>query len=131
VARRTSPARLVIALGVAAMLAVFLVYTAIAGGTPQVKPSQLMGHTGEVTLVGKVTGTVRGDARGAGLRFQLRDVKGSATGVLVTYKGSVPEMFRTGRDVSLRGRLRAATFVGIPGTLVTKCPSKYTPAKKS
>jgi cytochrome c-type biogenesis protein CcmE len=131
VARRASPARLVIALGVAAMLAVFLVYTAIAGGTPQVKPTQLKGHTGEVTLVGKVTGPVRGDARGSGLRFQLRDVKGSATGVLVTYKGSVPEMFRTGRDVSLRGRLRAATFVGIPGTLVTKCPSKYTPAKKS
>jgi cytochrome c-type biogenesis protein CcmE len=113
------------------MLAVFLVYTAIAGGTPQVKPSQVKRHSGEVTLVGKVTGPVRGDARGAGLRFQLRDVKGSATGVLVTYKGSVPEMFRTGRDVSLRGRLRAATFVGIPGTLVTKCPSKYTPAKKS
>jgi cytochrome c-type biogenesis protein CcmE len=131
VARRASPARLVIALGVAAMLAVFLVYTAIAGGTPQVKPSQVKGHSGEVTLVGKVTGPVRGDARGAGLRFQLRDVKGSATGVRVTYKGSVPEMFRTGRDVSLRGRLRAATFVGIPGTLVTKCPSKYTPAKKS
>ena len=127
-ARRASPARLVIALGVAAMLAVFLVYTAIAGGTPQVKPSQLKGHAGEVTLVGKVTGPVRGDARGAGLRFQLRDVKGSATGVLVTYRGSVPEMFRTGRDVSLRGRLRGATFAGIPGTLVTKCPSKYTPA---
>jgi cytochrome c-type biogenesis protein CcmE len=131
VARRASPARLVIALGVAAMLAVFLVYTAIAGGTPQVKPSQLKGHTGEVTVVGKVTGAVRGDARGAGLRFRIRDVKGSATGVPVAYKGSVPEMFRTGRDVSLRGRLRGATFVGIPGTLVTKCPSKYTPAKKS
>ena len=113
------------------MLAIFLVYTAIAGGTPQVKPSQVKGHTGEVTLVGKVTGRVRGDARGAGLRFQLRDVKGSTAGVLVAYKGSVPEMFRTGRDVSLRGQLRGATFVGIPGTLVTKCPSKYTPAKKS
>jgi cytochrome c-type biogenesis protein CcmE len=113
------------------MLAIFLVYTAIAGGTPQVKPSQVKGHAGEVTLVGKVTGPVRGDARGAGLRFRLRDVKGSATGVLVTYRGSVPEMFRTGRDVSLRGRLRGATFAGIPGTLVTKCPSKYTPAKKS
>jgi cytochrome c-type biogenesis protein CcmE len=132
VARRASPARLVIALGVAAILAVFLVYTAIAGGTPQVKPSQLNGHTGEVTLVGKVVGPVSGDARGAGLRFRLHDVKGSATGVLVSYKGSVPEMFRTGRDVSLRGRAaRAGTFVAVPGTLVTKCPSKYTPAKKS
>jgi cytochrome c-type biogenesis protein CcmE len=131
VARRASPARLVIALGVAAILAVFLVYTAIAGGTPQVKPSQVKGHTGEVTLVGKVVGPVSGDARGTGLRFRLHDVKGSATGVLVSYKGSVPEMFRTGRDVSLRGRVRAGTFVAIPGTLVTKCPSKYTPEKKT
>jgi cytochrome c-type biogenesis protein CcmE len=113
------------------MLAVFLVYTAIAGGTPQVKPSQLKGHKGEVTLVGKVHGRVTGDARRQGLRFRLHDVKGSAQGVAVSYKGSVPEMFRTGRDVSLRGRLQGATFVGVPGTLVTKCPSKYTPAKKT
>jgi cytochrome c-type biogenesis protein CcmE len=130
-ARRASPARLVVALGVAAMLAVFLVYTAIAGGTPQVKPSQLKGHTGEVTLVGKVVGSVSGDARREGLRFRMHDVKGSTTGVLVAYKGSVPELFRTGRDVSLRGRMRGGTFVAIPGTLVTKCPSKYTPKKSA
>jgi hypothetical protein len=40
-------------------------------------------------------------------------------------------MFRTGRDVSLRGKLRGDTFVGIPGTLVTKCPSKYTDKKST
>jgi cytochrome c-type biogenesis protein CcmE len=109
------------------MLAVFLVYTALAGGTPQVKPSQLKGHAGEVTLVGKVTGAVAGDARRQGLRFRVSDVKGSSTAQLVSYTGSVPDMFRTGRDISLRGRLRGDTFVGVPGTLVTKCPSKYTP----
>jgi cytochrome c-type biogenesis protein CcmE len=130
VARRASPARLVIALGVAAMLAVFLVYTAIAGGTPQLRPSELKGRTGEVALVGQVVGPVTGDARGSGMRFQLRDVKRSGIAVPVVYRGSVPEMFRTGRDISLRGELRSGTFVGKPGTLVTKCPSKYT-AKES
>jgi cytochrome c-type biogenesis protein CcmE len=130
-ARRASPARLVVALGVAAMLAVFLVYTAIAGGTPQVKPSQLQGHAGEVTLVGKVVGQVSGDAHREGLRFRMHDVKGSATGVLVSYKGSVPDMFRTGRDVSLKGRVQRGMFVAVPGTLVTKCPSKYTPKKST
>jgi cytochrome c-type biogenesis protein CcmE len=124
-ARRASPARLVIALGVAAMLAVFLVYTSIAGGgTPQLRPSELKGRTGEVSLVGKVVGRVTGDARGRGLQFRLRDIDGTSS-VAVVYRGSVPEMFRTGRDISLKGRLRNGTFVGAPGTLVTKCPSKY------
>jgi cytochrome c-type biogenesis protein CcmE len=108
------------------MLAVFLVYTAIAGGTPQLRPSELNGRTGEVALVGRVTG----DARGNGLRFRLRDVEGT-TAVPVVYRGSVPDMFRTGRDISLKGELRNGTFVGKSGTLVTKCPSKYTDKKQS
>ena len=112
------------------MLAVFLVYTAIAGGTPQLRPSELKGRSGEVALVGRVVGPVTGDARGSGMRFRLRDVKRSGVAVPVVYRGSVPEMFRTGRDISLRGELRRGTFVGKPGTLVTKCPSKYT-AKES
>jgi cytochrome c-type biogenesis protein CcmE len=129
-ARRASPARLVVALGIAAMLAVFLVYTAIAGGTPQLRPSELNGRTGEVALVGKVVGRVSGDARGSGLRFKLRDVEGTAA-VPVVYRGSVPDLFRSGRDISLRGELRNGRFVGQPGTLVTKCPSKYTDKKQT
>jgi cytochrome c-type biogenesis protein CcmE len=129
-ARRASPARLVVALGVAAMLAVFLVYTAIAGGTPQLRPSELNGRTGEVALIGKVVGRVDGDARGSGLRFRLRDVEGTAA-VPVVYRGSVPDLFRSGRDISLRGELQNGTFVGKPGTLVTKCPSKYTDKKNT
>jgi cytochrome c-type biogenesis protein CcmE len=129
-ARRASPARLVIALGVAAMLAVFLVYTALAGGTPQLRPSELDGRSGEVALVGKVVGRVEGNARESGLRFRLRDVEGTAA-VPVVYRGSVPDLFRSGRDISLRGELRNGTFVGEPGTLVTKCPSKYTDKKQT
>jgi cytochrome c-type biogenesis protein CcmE len=112
------------------MLAVFLVYTSIAGGTPQLRPSELNGRSGEVALVGKVVGRVTGDARGNGLRFRLRDVEGTSA-VPVVYRGSVPDMFRTGRDISLKGELRNGTFVGKPGTLVTKCPSKYTDKKQS
>ncbi|HEV2713300.1 MAG TPA: cytochrome c maturation protein CcmE [Gaiellaceae bacterium] len=129
-ARRASPARLVIALAVAAMLAVFLVYTSIAGGTPQLRPSELKGRTGEVALVGKVVGRVSGDARGDGLRFRLRDVEGTES-VPVVYRGSVPDLFKSGRDISLKGRLRNGTFVATPGTLVTKCPSKYVAEKKT
>jgi cytochrome c-type biogenesis protein CcmE len=128
-ARRASPARLVLALGVAAMLAVFLLYTSMAGGgTPQLRPSELKGRTGEVALVGKVVGRPAGDARADGLRFRLRDVEGTYS-IPVVYRGSVPDMFRSGRDILVEGRLQSGTFVAKPGTMKTKCPSKYT-AKK-
>jgi cytochrome c-type biogenesis protein CcmE len=130
VARRSSPARLVIALGIAAMLAVFLVYNSIAGGTPQLRPSELNGRTGEVALMGKVIGRPSGDAHGSGLRFQLRDVEGTAS-VPVVYRGSIPDMFRSGRDILVQGELRNGTFVAVPGTMKTKCPSKYTAKKET
>jgi cytochrome c-type biogenesis protein CcmE len=112
-------------------LAIFLLYTSIAGGgTPSLRPSQLAGHHGKVSLVGKVVGKPSGDAHGAGLRFTLRDVKGNAT-VPVLYHGTVPDLFRSGRDVVIQGTLRNGVFVALPGTLLTKCPSKYTPKSGS
>jgi cytochrome c-type biogenesis protein CcmE len=119
--------RLVIALSVAAVLAVFLLYSSIAGGgTPSLRPSSLSGHTGRVSLTGRVIGKPTGDAHGAGLHFRLRDVQGTKT-VPVVYKGSVPDLFRSGRDIVVDGTLQNGVFVAVPGTLVTKCPSKYTP----
>ena len=121
--------RLVIALSVAAALAVFLLYTSIAGGgTPSLRPSTLAGHTGKVSLAGRVLRPVTGDAHGAGLRFRLRDVNGTAT-VSVVYKGNVPDLFKAGRDVVVQGHYANGVFMAIPGTLVTKCPSKYVPKK--
>ena len=133
---RRSPARLVIALSVAAVLAVFILYTSVAGaGTPQIQPSELTRHqAGDVMLVGRVVGPATGDAHAAGgLHFVLRDVKGkdNVTRVPVSYTGTVPDLFRAGREVVVEGALRGGTFVAKPGTLSTKCPSKYAPAKKS
>jgi len=129
---KRSPARLVIALSVAAALAVFILYTSIAGaGTPQIQPSTLGQHAGEdVLLVGTVVGRVSGDAHAGGMRFVVKDDHGtSSTTVPVRYAGSVPDLFRTGRQVVVEGTLRNGTFVAKTDSLVTKCPSKYTPAK--
>jgi cytochrome c-type biogenesis protein CcmE len=128
---RRSPTRLVIALSIAAALAVFILYTSIAGaGTPQIQPSDLAHNRGDVLLVGRVVGPVTGDAHGAGLRFALRNVTGHLDArVPVRYTGSVPDLFRAGREVVVEGTLRGGTFDAKPGTLSTKCPSKYTPAK--
>jgi cytochrome c-type biogenesis protein CcmE len=134
VARTSSPARLVIALSVAAVLAVFLVYTSISGGgTPSVSPSELASKTGEVSLAGKVVGTPTGDPHGTGLRFVLEDIEGEQKQrVTVLYKGSVPDLFRTGRDLVVTGTRHAdGTFVTTPGSMITKCPSKYQAADRA
>jgi cytochrome c-type biogenesis protein CcmE len=122
----------VIALSVAGALAVFLVYTSLAGGgTPSLRPSQLAGHKGRVNLAGLVLAPVRGDAHSAGgLRFRLRDINGTYS-VPVVYRGSVPPLFRAGRHVYLSGALRNGAFVAVKDSLVTKCPSKYAPQKRS
>ena len=132
-ARKASPARLVIALSVAAVLAVFLLYTSIAGGgNPSLSPSELAGRTSDVRLAGVVIGPVRGDAHDGGLRFRLRDISGAKTAsVAVLYTGSVPDLFRPGRQIVVDGALRNGTFVAQPGSMITKCPSKYAPKSDS
>jgi cytochrome c-type biogenesis protein CcmE len=130
VARNPRSVRLVIALSVAAVLAVFLLYVSIAGGRKaQLKPSQLAGHAETVSLVGKVVGHASGDGYSkSGLRFRVGDIGGS-TSVSVVYRGSVPDMFKTGRHVVVDGRYANGVFVAKPDSLVTKCPSKYSPKK--
>ena len=130
--RRSHTARLAIALSVAAVLAVFLVYVSIAGGrTQQLSPSELAGHTGKVSLVGKVVGPVHGAGYSSrGLRFAVTDIGGRATAsVPVVYHGSVPDLFKVGRHIVVDGRYRQGVFVAQRDSLVTKCPSKYTPKK--
>ncbi|HEY3549556.1 MAG TPA: cytochrome c maturation protein CcmE [Gaiellaceae bacterium] len=131
----SSPARLVIALSVAAALAVFVVYTALAGnGVAQLTPSSLAGHKGDVTLVGTVLGKpqARDAYKKVGMRFKLKDIGSrNAARVPVVYHGSVPDLFKTGRHVVVEGTLHNGVFVAKPGSLTTKCPSKYAPAKSS
>jgi cytochrome c-type biogenesis protein CcmE len=129
---RGSPARLVIALSVAAALAVFILYTSIAGaGTPQILPSKVHRYADkQVTLVGTVVSTT-GDAHSnAGMRFVLRDPNGAAR-VPVVYHGTVPDLYKVGRTVVVDGTLRGDRFLAKNGSLSTKCPSKYAPAKSS
>jgi cytochrome c-type biogenesis protein CcmE len=112
----------VIALSVAAVLAVFLLYTSVAGGTPSLQPSQLGARTERVGVSGKVIAPVRRGERV--VRFRLRDVEGTAS-VPVRYAGTVPDQFQLGRDVHVEGKLRDGVFVA--DRMVTKCPSKYAP----
>ena len=118
-----------VALAIAAALAVFLLYTSIAGGgTPAVKPGELHGRTGKVQLVGDVRGPVTGDANAGGKRFLLRDIGGSTT-IRVVYTGTVPDLFKVDQHILVTGRLRNGVFVAERDSMITKCPSKYIPKK--
>ena len=94
-AKRRNPVRLVVALSIAAVLAIFLIWTSLAGGTPSLQPSQLAGKTGEVGLAGIVVGPVDEAEDESRLTFTLRDIEGEAT-VPVVYTGSVPDLFKWG-----------------------------------
>ena len=134
-----SPARLVVALGVAAVLAVFLGYTALRGtSTPTLTPSQLADHTGKLAIVGVVVAPLHcgwpcGDSHSAsGLRFGLKNIDGRSGVVPVVYHGdNPPPLFKVGRNVVVSGSYAHGRLAG--DNVVTKCPSKYTstPASKS
>ena len=121
-----------IALSVAAALAIFVVYTALAGnGVADLSPSTVAGHTGAVSLVGKVVGDPQGNAyHEGGLRFRLKDIDHATPArVPVVYHGTVPDQFKSGADLVVQGRLRNGVFVAQRDSMITKCPDHYAAAK--
>jgi cytochrome c-type biogenesis protein CcmE len=130
--QRKRKARLVVALSVAVMLAVALVYTSFSASTEAKEPSQLLsavpGTSYEMT--GRVVkGSVRREDEG--MRFLVADRDDASTSIPVTYSGTVPDPFRGGREIILTGQVERGVFVGEPDTLVTKCPSKFTSSNDS
>ena len=119
--------RLVAALSAALLLAGALAYTTFTAASDAVTPSQLVasaspGRTYQLT--GKVAAHSvhrQGDA----LRFVVRDRNGRGPGVLVFYRGTVPDPFREGREVIVTVKRDGEGFVGQRDSLVTKCPSKF------
>jgi cytochrome c-type biogenesis protein CcmE len=123
----------VIALSVASLLAVFLVYQLVNGsGQLVVSVAQLSANRdGAAAKTVQLTGTaVRCDGgpcagQQAPFSFVLKD-DGSPKTVNVRYEGgSVPDAFREGRHVIVTGRMDGSTFVAQADSLTTKCPSKY------
>jgi cytochrome c-type biogenesis protein CcmE len=124
--RRKRTIRLVIALSVAVLLGGALIYTSFSGATETRQPSELLagatpGKSYELT--GKVArGTV--ERKDNELQFRVRDRGGTAS-VPVRYSGAVPDPFREGREVILKGKMDNGLFVGEKDSLITKCPSKF------
>jgi cytochrome c-type biogenesis protein CcmE len=120
----------VIALSVAVLLAVALVYTSFSASTEAKEPSQLLSVApgASYDMTGRV---VKRSIRhvGAGLRFRVADRENNRKSIPVAYSGTVPDPFRGGREIVITGEVRNGVFIGEPDSLVTKCPSKFTASK--
>jgi cytochrome c-type biogenesis protein CcmE len=122
---RKRAVRLTVALTVALLLASALIYTSFSAGRDELTASQLAHrarpHT-EYILAGTVTQSER---TASTLYFRVRDPKQDIS-VPVSYRGSIPGPFEDGRGVLVSVHKTASgVYVGQPGSLTTKCPSKY------
>jgi cytochrome c-type biogenesis protein CcmE len=125
--QRKRKIRLVVALSVAVLLAVALIYTSFSASTEAKEPSELAAASPGTSY--EMTGeVVNGSIRhvGNGIAFRVVDRDGGGKALPVTYQGTVPDPFRGGREIVLTGSVENGTFVGEPETLITKCPSKFT-----
>jgi cytochrome c-type biogenesis protein CcmE len=126
--QRKRKIRLVVALSVAVLLAVGLIYTSFSASTEAKEPSQLLGATPGTSyeMTGRVVkGSIERNGSD-GIAFRVVDRDGGGKSLPVTYDGTVPDPFRAGREIVLTGSLANGVFVGEPDTLITKCPSKFT-----
>jgi cytochrome c-type biogenesis protein CcmE len=118
--------RLGVALCVAVLLGVALIYVSFSASDQTKEPSQILSATPgtkyemNATVVPK---TVKHD--GEKIEFRVEDRNGGET-MPVSYQGVVPDPFRGGREIVLTGAYENGVFVGEPESLITKCPSKFT-----
>ncbi len=122
--------RLFFAVAIASLLGTFGIYSTLIGdSTPLIGVAEAASgaHAGQaVKLRGEVASFSGSAATPEGMHIVLRpDTSGDTQTVTVRYRGSVPDAFRQGRQIVVDGRLTGSTFEATPGSLVTKCPSKY------
>ena len=118
--------RHVVALSVAVILAVSLIYTSFSASTEAREPSEVLaaGPNGESN---QVTGEVVSSKRvGNDLQFEMTDRDGGGDPLPVDYTGVIPDPFRDGREVIVTGTLNdQGVLVAQKDSLITKCPSKF------
>jgi cytochrome c-type biogenesis protein CcmE len=122
---RKRAVRLTVALTVAVLLATALIYTSFSAGRSELTASQLI-HRAKPDKEYILAGTVISDRRtDSTLYFRVRDPKQDVS-VPVKYQGSIPDPFAKGRGVLVSvHKTDSGVYVGQPGSLTTKCPSKY------
>jgi cytochrome c-type biogenesis protein CcmE len=122
--------RFVVALSAAVLLAGALAYTSFSASVEARQPSELVAAAPtpgqKYQLVGKVVPgyTQKGDVT----YFRVRDRDGTHS-IPVTYAGRLPDPFRADREIVVDVVKKGDVYEGQTGSLVTKCPSKFTADK--
>lgn len=119
-----------VALGLAAVLGAWLVWTSIGGSTQTfASPSQVSGagtyRLNGIVAPGAPTNAAQLAQSEEGLTFTVRDKDDPTATVTVLYRGNVPDAFKEGREVVLTGQKQGGVFVGERNSLITLCPSKF------
>jgi cytochrome c-type biogenesis protein CcmE len=128
---RKRQVRLVVSLTLAVLLASGLIYTSFSAANPALTPTQLLrqAHPGTVyQLTGTVVQRSVREQRDGVLDFALADRAGGGRSVPIVYSGTVPAPFKVGRELIVTGEMEGSRFVAQPGSMITKCPSKYSAA---
>lgn len=129
---RRPPLRLVVAIAVAVLLGGYLMYQSlIAGSERAVGPSALEGRGAQVFLGGIVVPeSIAGESQSPdGMTFTLRDEANQQVTAVVRYRGSLPAEWRQQRVMVKGTDAGAADFVANPGSMTTRCPSKFQAAQ--
>lgn len=132
---RKRKTRLIVTLGIALLLATALIYTSFSASTVASTPSQLLTSSipgKSYELSGRVvTGSVEKGEDSMTFRVRDRAASNDKQSILVHYSGTVPDPFREGREVIVKGKVENGELVAEPGSLITKCPSKFTNSKQN
>ena len=125
-----SKARFGIALGLAALLGGVLIWMAVGGSLESYAgcADKLNGSTYRLNCVvsdGAPANAAALALSAEGLRFTVHDKDQPAKTVEVLYRGTVPDTFKSGREIVVTGKMEGDTFVARRDSLLTKCPSKF------
>jgi cytochrome c-type biogenesis protein CcmE len=89
----------------------------------EVTPNKQAWYGKPLQLHGFVTGTILVEKNSLEYRFEVQN---NGHVIKASYTGIVPDTFKTGSEVVLKGRLGPDGFQVEPDGVMAKCPSRYT-----
>lgn len=109
----------------------FFLFTTMSQGAQaykhvdEVAPDARAWYGKPLQLHGFVTGTIMVERNTLNYRFEIQN---NGHVIKAAYTGVVPDTFKTGSEVVLKGRLSPDGFQVEPDGVMAKCPSRYTAA---
>lgn len=126
--------RFVTALTLAVLLAVGMGFYAFKGNTSEYAHPGELAEGKAYTLNARVAPGAPSDpallAQSAdGLRFVAQAKDDPSKTIEIAYRGTVPDQFKAGRDIVVKGELRGGVFHAERGSMIAQCPSKFQAAE--